>query len=59
MSLYEKALQFRKATQFAYNGNESALSDNDILSMGSIYEYWSQDGIEYKKDESIVRIGLV
>lgn len=56
MSLYEKALQFRKATQFSYNGNESALSDNDILSMGSIYEYWSQDGIEYKKDESIVRI---
>lgn len=56
MSLYEKALQFRKATQFAYRGNESVLTNNDILSMASIYEYWSPENVKYEKDTSIVKV---
>lgn len=56
MSLYEKALQFRKATQFAFSGNESSLTNNDILSMASIYEYWSPNSVLYTKDKSIVRV---
>lgn len=56
MSMYEKALQFRKATQFAYSGNETVLSNNDILSMASIYEYWSADSVQYEKDKSIVKV---
>lgn len=56
MSMYEMALQFRKATQFAYSGNESELTNSEILSMASIHDYWSPDGVKYEKDKSIVRV---
>lgn len=56
MSMYEKALQFRKATQFAYKGNETVLDNKNILSMASIYDYWSANSVRYEKDKSIVKV---
>lgn len=55
MSLHEKARQFRKATQLALRENVTDLSNMDILSMSSIYDLWSPNGVVYEKD-TIVRV---
>lgn len=47
MSLQDKALQFRKAAQFAFKGNTTSLTNNQILAMATIYEPWSEKGVAY------------
>ena len=55
MTLFEKAKQFRKATQF--NILTEDVSNNEALSMASAYNYWDGKSKSYggEKDEKIVR----
>lgn len=55
MSMMERAAQFRKATQFAFSGNNNEISPNDAYSMASIFEKWSPNGVKYEAGE-IVRV---
>ena len=55
MTLFEKAKQFRKATQFGILTEN--VSNSDALSMMSAYNYWSGKSKSYggEEDEKIVR----
>lgn len=55
MSMMERAAQFRKATQFAFSGNNNEISPNDAYSMASIFEKWSPNNVKYEVGE-IVRV---
>lgn len=55
MSLKEQAVQFRKATQFAFKGNTATLTNNQIVAMASIYEFWSESSVAYAVG-NVVRI---
>lgn len=55
MTLFEKAKQFRKATQFGILTED--VSNSDALSMMSAYNYWDGKSKPYggEKEEKIVR----